>query len=78
MLGKVLLLGALFAILAGAIGWAVWVWSSLPGAEIGVHGTIALVLGILGSLVVGCGLMVLVFYSSRRGYDDRVRYDDEN
>ncbi|MCC6921287.1 MAG: hypothetical protein IT548_19000 [Alphaproteobacteria bacterium] len=78
MLGKVLLLGALFAILAGAVGWAAWVWGSLPGTEIGAHGIIALVLGILGSLVVGCGLMVLVFYSSRRGYDDRVRYDHEN
>jgi len=30
------------------------------------------------SLVVGCGLMALVFYSSRRGYDDAAgRYFDE-
>ena len=27
-------------------------------------------LGIVFSLVVGCGLMALVFYSSRHGYDD--------
>ena len=27
-------------------------------------------LGILFSLVVGCGLMALVFYSNRHGYDD--------
>lgn len=78
MLGKVLLLGALFAILAGAVAWSAWVWGSMPSTEMGANGIIALVLGILGSLVVGCGLMVLVFYSSRRGYDDRVRYDDEN
>ena len=40
-------------------------------AEMSVHGWIALTLGILFSLIVGCGLMALVFYSSRRGYDER-------
>lgn len=35
-------------------------------------------LGIVFSLVVGCGLMALVFYSSRHGYDDAVgHYRDE-
>ena len=29
-----------------------------------------LVGGIILGLVVGCGLMVLLFYSSRMGYDD--------
>jgi hypothetical protein len=28
-------------------------------------------LGIGFSLVIGCGLMTLMFYSNRRGYDDR-------
>ena len=32
----------------------------------------AMSLGIIFTLVVGCGLMALMFYSSRRGYDDRV------
>ena len=27
------------------------------------------------SLIVGCGLMALVFYSSRRGYDDAAYLD---
>src|SRR5262249_55542479 len=40
-------------------------------AEMSVHGWIALTLGVLFSLIVGCGLMALVFYSSRRGYDER-------
>jgi len=29
-----------------------------------------MILGIVFSLVIGCGLMALMFYSSRRGYDD--------
>src|SRR5262249_19955523 len=33
-------------------------------------GTIAMVFGVLFTIVVGVGLMGLIFYSSRRGYDD--------
>jgi len=33
-------------------------------------GTLAMIFGVLFTLVVGCGLMGLIFYSSRRGYDD--------
>jgi hypothetical protein len=32
-------------------------------------------LGIVFSLIVGCGLMALVFYSSRHGYDDAAQFD---
>lgn len=40
-----------------------------------IHGWIALTLGTLFSLAVGGGLMALVFYSARKGYDDRVEFD---
>ncbi|MBC7767569.1 MAG: hypothetical protein H7124_02150 [Phycisphaerales bacterium] len=44
-----------------------------------VHGWIALTLGTVLSLAVGGGLMALVFYSARKGYDDRIEIDrDEN
>jgi hypothetical protein len=33
-------------------------------------GYVMIVLGVVISLIVGCGLMALMFYSSRRGYDD--------
>ena len=35
-------------------------------------GYAAMTLGIIFTLLVGCGLMALMFYSSRRGYDERV------
>ena len=40
--------------------------------EMSMHGYIAMALGIGFTLVVGIGLMALVFYSSRKGYDDEV------
>jgi len=40
-----------------------------------IHGWIALSLGTFLSLAVGGGLMALVFYSARKGYDDRVEID---
>jgi hypothetical protein len=30
-------------------------------------------IGIVFSIVIGCGLMFLLFYSNRRGYDEPVR-----
>jgi hypothetical protein len=60
---------ALLALLAVTLGWAVYAWNSID-VEMSVHGYVAMILGIVFSLIVGCGLMALVFYSSRHGYDD--------
>ena len=38
--------------------------------QIGIHGLIALVLGAVVSLLLGGGLMALIFYSHRHGHDD--------
>lgn len=74
--GVVVLFAALFAILIAA-GWhAVGAWNSIGGAPMPTAGYIAMTLGIVFSLVVGCGLMALLFYSNRHGYDDQIRYDD--
>ncbi|NEW87481.1 hypothetical protein DU475_09425 [Rhodopseudomonas sp. WA056] len=37
--------------------------------DVPVQGYVAMALGIGFSLLIGIGLMVLVFYSSRKGYD---------
>ncbi len=36
----------------------------------GKHGWIALGLGTFFSLLIGCGFMALMFFSSRSGHDD--------
>jgi hypothetical protein len=56
--------------LAGYVGWSLW--QSLAGTTISNHGLIALALGAVLSLALGGGLMALVFFSSRRGYDEDV------
>jgi hypothetical protein len=66
----ILLIVALGCMLAAAIWGAAGIWSDSADAEIGFHGTLALILGAVASLLVGGGLMALTFYSARRGYDD--------
>jgi hypothetical protein len=46
-------------------------WSGAAnGAPMPTTGYVAMTLGVLFSLIVGCGLMALLFYSSRHGYDE--------
>ncbi len=57
------------------LGWAVWYavhgWNTLSGLDIGISttGWIFLGFGVLFTLLLGAGLMALVFYSSRKDYD---------
>lgn len=61
---------ALLALLAASVFFAVASWNRFSGgAEMPKSGNIAMWLGIIFSLIVGCGVMALVFYSNRRGYD---------
>jgi hypothetical protein len=60
----------LFALLAAALWFAVSSWIRLAGASIPLYGWVAIAGGIAFSLLVGGGLMALVFYSNRHGYDD--------
>ena len=64
------LIAVLFAMLAAALWAGYSMWTMMPGVEMSGHGTLAMVLGIVMSLLVGGGLMALLFYSSRHGYDD--------
>ena len=61
----------LLAILGVTLWWAIHAWNAVD-VEMSVHGYVAMTLGIIFSLVIGCGLMALMFYSSRHGYDDAV------
>jgi hypothetical protein len=63
-------LAALICILIATIVWAVLVWNASSDVEMGKHGWIALGLGTFFSLLIGCGLMALMFYSNRSGHDD--------
>ena len=49
---------------------------SFSETDIGLHGSIALGLGVVLTLLLGIGLMALVFFSARRGYDERAADKD--
>jgi hypothetical protein len=69
----------LVALLAASVWFAFYSWTAIEGPPIPTEGYVAMALGVLFSLVVGIGLMALVFYSSRHGYDapPSVRLTDE-
>ncbi len=69
-LGVTVLVTALLGLLVAAIWWAFSLWTSVETAPMPPELYVALAGGVLFSLVVGCGLMALIFYSHRYGYDD--------
>lgn len=72
-----LLVVPLFAILAAAGWFAASAWVSVSGPPMPEHGYIAMTLGVVFSVALGCGLMGLLFYSSRHGYDEPSRIEDD-
>ena len=61
----IILLGMLVA-----AGYFAYSAMALEGGPIPTEGYVALALGAGFSVVVGVGLMLLLFFSSRRGYDE--------
>ncbi|OSI67419.1 hypothetical protein BSZ21_17690 [Bradyrhizobium canariense] len=58
-------------VLLGATGFVAYLgWILGSGAEVTTSGYVSMALGVVLSLAVGFGLMGLVFYSSRSGYDE--------
>jgi hypothetical protein len=61
-------IAAMGVVLGLAIWFAFWGWN-LTDAVLTANGRVALVLGAVFSMVIGGGLMALLFYSNRKGYD---------
>jgi hypothetical protein len=69
-MGAWVLIGVMLALLAGAgivayQGWTVHGYVDMPASAY-----VAMWLGVIFSVAVGAGLMALIFYSSRKGYDE--------
>jgi hypothetical protein len=60
-------------VLGGLLGAAVWyslyAMGLMAEVSVGANGKIAMMLGIVFSVAVGAGLMSLMFYSHRKGFD---------
>lgn len=66
-----ILAAVLAALLVGATWFCVSVWRSTPGMP--VYGNVILAVAAVLMLVSGCGLIALMFYSHRKGYDEPPR-----
>ena len=64
-----LIILALGAILAGSLWFAYSAWTGIHDVTISTAGMIAMGLGVFFSLLVGIGLMALIFWSNHKGYD---------
>ncbi|HZB93869.1 MAG TPA: hypothetical protein VE397_20640 [Stellaceae bacterium] len=60
------------AIILALVAVGVYTWRSLGPVEMGANGYVAMILGVIGTVGLGVGLMALVFFSHRTGYDDEV------
>jgi hypothetical protein len=71
--GSWMIVAILLILLVGTAVLSYLGWTSAVGMDVPASGYVALVLGVIVSLAVGFGLMALVFYSSRAGYDEPAR-----
>jgi ABC-type multidrug transport system permease subunit len=55
--------------LVAGLLYAMHAWNALPGTAIPPLGWVFMSLGVIFTLLVGGGLMALLFYSSRKGKD---------
>jgi hypothetical protein len=65
-----IIIAMLLCILGVAVLWATSVWISVGDVPMSYHAWIALGLMVVCSLAVGVGLMALLFFSARHGYDN--------
>jgi hypothetical protein len=70
--GTIVMFAVLAFLLAGSIAFAYFGLSE-PGRPMSGQFFAALILGVVLSLSVGVGLMALLFYSHRKGYDEPPR-----
>jgi hypothetical protein len=68
--GSWTILIVLALLLAGALVFAYLGLTVATGTDVPASGYVAMVFGVFVSLGVGFGLMALIFYSSRKGYDE--------
>ena len=71
-----IIIAALMALLVASLYYAYGIWTALEAADMPGWMYAAMAGGVVFSLIVGGGLMALMFYSSRAGYDDQAARND--
>lgn len=70
-MARIAAIAGIIAVLVGIVLAILPAWRFTADLGIAEAGIIPVILMVVGCLVVGGGLMFLVFFSARRGYDDR-------
>ncbi len=66
-----LILGSVAAL--GAVAyWALYVMGHIEGVQLSGHGVAAMVIGLAFTILIGFGLMALIFFSNKHGHDEAV------
>ena len=77
--GSWTILLVLVSLLAATFAIVYFAWTLGKDADVPASGYVAIAFGVVVSLAVGFGLMALIFYSSRKGYDEApVLINNEN
>lgn len=70
-------LAVLLGLLGATVAVALWAWQEIGDVSMSWHGIMAMLLGAIATFGLGAGLMALVFFSNRRGYDERAHQSDD-
>jgi hypothetical protein len=73
-----LMVAVAVAITLAALAVMGYAWASLSDVEISTAGYVALAAGAGLTFAVGAGLMFLIFYSNRAGFDERSQMSVSN
>jgi hypothetical protein len=68
-----LTIGILLGLLAATLWYGSTVWSAT--SQMSTYAHVAMVFGAVVMIALGCGLIALMYYSRRHGYDDAVHRD---
>ena len=71
--GHWLIIAVLLCLLGATVWYVVKVWTETTGMP--TYGYVAMGVGAVVALALGFGLMALMFYSNREGYDDSAHKD---
>ncbi|SDE17871.1 MULTISPECIES: hypothetical protein [Kordiimonas] len=69
---RFLLIAASVVALGGVAYWALYVMGRIEGVELSGHGVVAMIIGLLFTILIGFGLMALIFFSNKHGHDEAV------
>ena len=75
---KIIIVFSFILVLLISIFFSFKLWFNMDFINISTNGVLAIIFCIIISLILGFGLMTLVFFSSRFGFDDQVNNDLES